>query len=641
MSSLSALQSYYTSLVAPKRLQTLEVPIGEVPLGGRNPIRIQTMTTADTLDIPAVVAEIIRIAEAGADYVRLTAPSQKEAEALGAIKAELRRQGYRIPLIADIHYTPRAAEIAARLVEKVRINPGNYADKKHFVHHDYTEEEYQAELERIYQRFAPLVRICKEYGTTLRIGVNHGSLSDRILSRYGDTPEGMVASAMEFVRICEAEGFYQIVISMKASNPVVMVQAYRHLVATLKAHGRLYPIHLGVTEAGDGSDGRIKSAIGIEALLLDGIGDTVRVSLTEPPENEIPTAKALVVFAERHRALSLPYPEPHWETQGLTYRRYASWKVDKIGLDQPAIVVADHSQTPAGISLYGGEQTPDFIYLGSHLPQEPLPANARAIWDFPLWEKAAQPADTPFFESLDQWLASTLQHPELNWVRLRPEDLLRPDLSYLAEPGVVWVLQAEGELPALTLRWMRLRAAEAGYYPPMVARLLLTPPKESPEPRPAHALAVEMGAQTSLLLADALIDGLWLSIHQRPPAVGVRLTFDLLQAARLRLTRTDFIACPSCGRTLFNLEEVTARIRARTGHLKGLKIAIMGCIVNGPGEMADADYGYVGAGPGTIHLYRGKEIIRKNVPESEAVEALIALIKEDGRWVEPPPSQAT
>ncbi len=641
MSSLPALRSYYTSLVAPKRLPTLEVPIGDVPLGGQNPIRLQTMTTADTLDIPTVVAEVIRIAEAGADYVRLTAPSQKEAEALGTIKTELRRRGYRIPLVADIHYTPRAAEIAARLVEKVRINPGNYADKKHFVHYDYTDEQYQAELERIYQRFAPLVRICKEYGTTIRIGVNHGSLSDRILSRYGDTPEGMVESAMEFVRICEAEGFYQIVISMKASNPVVMVQAYRHLVARLQAHGRLYPIHLGVTEAGDDSDGRIKSAIGIEALLLDGVGDTVRVSLTEPPENEMPTAKALVSFAERYRAHHLPYPEPTWPEGGLIYRRYSDRKVDLMGLDQPAVVIADHSQTPTGISLYGGEQTPDFIYLGSQLPQEPLPPRSRAIYHFSLWEKTAQPSDTPFFASVDQWLSSGLRHPMLNWVRLTPADLLREDLSYLSAEGVVWVMEAEGDLPAMAMRWMRLRAAEAGYRPPMVARLRLSPPLDSPEPRPAHALAVEMGAQTSLLLADAFVDGLWLSISERPPAVGVRLAFDLLQAARLRLTRTDYIACPSCGRTLFNLEEVTARIRARTGHLKGLKIAVMGCIVNGPGEMADADYGYVGAGPGTIHLYRGKEIVRKNVPEAQAVDALIALIDEDGRWFEPSNAENT
>jgi (E)-4-hydroxy-3-methylbut-2-enyl-diphosphate synthase len=633
---LHELKAYYTSLIAPRRLLTQEVPIGDVPVGGKNPIRLQTMTTADTLNISAVVEEVIRLAEAGAEYVRITAPSQKEAKALATIKAEVRRRGYRTPLVADIHYTPKAAEIAARLVEKVRINPGNYADKKRFEVLHYTDAEYEAELQRIYERFAPLVRVCKEYGTAMRIGVNHGSLSDRILSRYGDTPEGMVESAMEFVRICEAEGFYQIVISMKASNPVVMVTAYRYLVARLKAHGRVYPIHVGVTEAGDGSDGRIKSALGIEALLLDGIGDTVRVSLTEPPENEMPTCRALVEFAERHRGVALDLLEPSWSSSGLSHDKYTHWAVENIGTDKPATVIGDHHEIPEGLSLYGGERKPDYIYLGSAVPTETPPPEVSLIYDAGLWEKAARPQDTPYFSSLAAWEGTSLRHPKLNWVRVTPQDLLREDLSYLADKRVVWVLEAEGPLPALTMRWMRLYVAEKGYHPPMVARFTLSPLQDSPEPRPAHALAVEMACQTSLLLVDALVEGLWLLIRERPPAVGVRVAFDLLQAARLRLTRTDYIACPSCGRTLFNLEEVTARIRARTDHLKGVKIAIMGCIVNGPGEMADADYGYVGAGPGTIHLYRGKEIVRKNVRESEALEALVELIRADGRWVEPP-----
>jgi (E)-4-hydroxy-3-methylbut-2-enyl-diphosphate synthase len=405
--SLHELRAYYESLVSPRRLPTLEVPIGDVPVGGKNPIRLQSMTTADTLNIPAVVAEVIRLVEAGADYVRITAPSQKEAEALAEIKAQLRQKGYKVPLVADIHYTPKAAEIAARIVEKVRINPGNYADKKRFQLIEYTDAAYEAELERIYERFAPLVRVCKEYGTAMRIGVNHGSLSDRIMSRYGDTPEGMVESAMEFVRICEAEGFYNIVISMKASNPVVMVGAYRHLVARLKAHGRLYPIHVGVTEAGDGTDGRIKSALGIEALLLDGIGDTVRVSLTEPPENELPTCKALVEFVERHRGVSLSLPEPEWPSQGLSYERYSQWSVEQVGADLPGIVVADHHQSPRGLSLYGGERKPDYLYVGSQVPEEALPADIALIYDAPLWEKVARPQDTPFFESVEAWLQAT------------------------------------------------------------------------------------------------------------------------------------------------------------------------------------------------------------------------------------------
>lgn len=632
--SLTRLQSYYTSLVSPKRLPTLEVPIGDIPVGGSNPIRIQTMTTTDTLDIEATVAQVIRLAEAGAEYVRLAAPSQKEAEALADIKKRLRQQGYRIPLVADIHFTPRAAEIAARIVEKVRINPGNYADKKRFEKRTYTDAEYEAELERIYQRFAPLVRICKEYGTAMRIGVNHGSLSDRILNRYGDTPEGMVESAMEFVRICEAEGFYQLVISMKASNPAVMVAAYRHLVKRLREHGRLYPIHLGVTEAGDGSDGRIKSALGIESLLLDGIGDTVRVSLTEPPENELPTCKALVSFAEIRRDTSLNLPEPHWEGGGLKYERFSRWSVANVGAPHPAVVIADHSRGLHGIDLYGGAQTPDYIYVGAQVPNS-FPA-VPLIFDSAVWEKAARPQDVPYFPSVEAWQKASLRHPSINFVRLTAEDVLKEKLDFLKDPSVVWVIEGEGELPGRFVRWMRLYTAQWGFHPPMIARLSLHPPKDSPEPLPAHALAVEIASHVSPFLLDNMMDGLWLYIYDRPAAAGVRLAFDLLQAARLRLIRTDYIACPSCGRTLFNLEEVTARIRARTSHLKGLKIAIMGCIVNGPGEMADADYGYVGAGPGTIHLYRGKDIVRKNVREEEALDALIELIRLDGRWVDPP-----
>lgn len=627
-------QRYYTSLVAPRRLETIEVPIGDVPVGGQNPIRIQTMTTTDTLDVEATVAQTIRLVEAGAEYVRITAPSQKEAEALAEIKKRLRQQGYNVPLVADIHFTPKAAEIAARIVEKVRINPGNYADKKRFEQRTYTDAEYAAELERIYERFAPLVRICKEYGTALRIGVNHGSLSDRIMNRYGDTPEGMVESAMEFLRICEAEGFYQVVISMKASNPAIMVAAYRHLVARLREHGRIYPIHLGVTEAGDGSDGRIKSALGIEALLLDGIGDTVRVSLTEPPENELPTCRALVSFAERYRDTALNLPEPEWQTGGLSHERFNRYTVRGIGAGQPAIVIADHSSHLRGIDLYGGEQTPDFIYVGSQIPERT--PSVPLLYDYTVWEKAARPQDAPYFSSVEAWQKAHLRHAEINFVRLVPDDLLGESVSFLGDEKVVWVLEGKSELPGREIRWMRLRAAELGYYPPMIARLTLSPPVNSPEPRPAHALAVEVASHASPFLTDQMVDGLWLLIHTRPPAVGVRVAFDLLQTARLRIIRTDYIACPSCGRTLFNLEEVTARIRARTSHLKGLKIAIMGCIVNGPGEMADADYGYVGAGPNTIHLYRGKQIVRKSVHESEALDALIELIRADGRWIDPP-----
>ncbi|MGQ9862962.1 MAG: (E)-4-hydroxy-3-methylbut-2-enyl-diphosphate synthase [Bacteroidia bacterium] len=615
----TTLVSYYTSLVAPKRLATREVYIGSVPLGGHHPIRVQSMTTTDTLDTDQTVAQCIRLAEAGCDYIRITAPSQKEAENLAVIKKKFRAAGFDTPLIADIHYTPSAAEIAARIVEKVRINPGNYVDKKKFELRSYTPQAYQAELEKIRQRFLPLVKICKTYGTALRIGVNHGSLSDRIMSYYGDTPEGMVESAMEFVHLCQEENFHNLVISMKASNPIVMVHAYRLLIARMKEEGQVYPLHLGVTEAGDGVDGRVKSALGIGTLLAEGIGDTIRVSLTEPPENEPPVARFLISFYEsRQASLSLPEP-PALGYDPYHYQRRCQMDHDLIGPSHPARVIVS---CPDKLPPFPQNTMPDYLYFGKkHTPWQ-------GIYDAALWqEKPGQ--GYPFFASLKEIRASSVRSAKLNFVQIDAAQAQAACNFARENPEIpiVWVLAAEGALPLLAWRAILSTWNTQGYHPPAIVRL------ESH----AEELAMEVACQVGLLLVDGLIDGLWIEGHLSPLAYA-QAAFDILQGARARITRTEFIACPSCGRTLFDLEAVTAKIRARTQHLKGVKIAIMGCIVNGPGEMADADYGYVGAGKGTIHLYKGKEIVRRGVKEDQAVDALIELIRADGKWIDPPES---
>lgn len=611
------LSTYYTSLVAPKRLATREVYIGNVPLGGNHPIRVQSMTTTDTLNTEETVAQCIRLAEAGCDYIRITAPSKKEAENLEVIKKKFRSAGYDTPLIADIHYTPSAAEIAARIVEKVRINPGNYVDKKKFALRTYTPQAYQAELEKIRQRFLPLVKICKTYGTALRIGVNHGSLSDRIMSYYGDTPEGMVESAMEFIHFCQEEDFHNLVISMKASNPIVMVHAYRLLVARMKAEGHVYPLHLGVTEAGDGVDGRVKSALGIGTLLAEGIGDTIRVSLTEAPENEPPVARFLISFYESRKA-PLPLPEPpDLGYDPYHYHRRCQMNHEIIGSAHPARVIVSCQQPSFPQNIM-----PDYLYFGKK--RTPW----QGIYDAAVWrEKPTQ--GYPFFASLEEIEGSSLRSAKLNFVQI---DSAHAQAAYTfakenPEIPIVWVLKAEGALPLLAWRFILSTWSTQNYNPPAIVRLRSD----------AENLAMEVACHVGLLLVDGLIEGLWLEGNLTPLQYA-QAAFDVLQGARARITRTEFIACPSCGRTLFDLEKVTAKIRARTHHLKGIKIAIMGCIVNGPGEMADADYGYVGAGKGTIHLYKGKEIIRRNVKEEEAVDALIELIRSDGKWIDPPVS---
>jgi len=651
MQTLFSSQTLYCpSLTKYQRRKTIEVNIGGVPLGGNNPIRVQSMTTADTMDTAKTVAECIRLIEAGSEYIRITAPSVKEAENLKHIKNQLRKLGYQTPLIADIHFTPNAAELAARIVEKVRINPGNYADRKRFEIIDYTEAQYQAELERIREKFVPLLRICKEYGTAMRIGTNHGSLSDRIMSRYGDNPLGMVESALEFLRIAEDEGFYNIVLSMKSSNPQVMVQAYRLLVQRLEEEGlKPYPLHLGVTEAGDGEDGRIKSAVGIGTLLEDGLGDTIRVSLTEPPEYEIPVAKKLV-NRYTHRAETQKYiPEIRLENYPInpfSYTRRTTKEVFNFGGKNVPRVIADfsdfqeistddlkqigHFYLPATDKWAMNDLGADFIYLGNNNVSFMLPNGLKAIQNYQIWLQHSQ--DTYPLLTEKEYLNQNNLSDTLNFLLINVDetDTKEPLLQKLQHETLPLVLMLETynthALPALRAFAVRLMQNKIEL-PIIICRKY--------ETKDLEQLQIDASTDVGGLLIDGLGDGVMISVAKNQLKEANSLAFGILQAARTRITKTEYISCPSCGRTLFDLQEVTAKIRKRTDHLKGVKIAIMGCIVNGPGEMADADYGYVGSGKGKITLYRGKEIVKKTVSEEKALDELINLIKEDNKWIEP------
>lgn len=648
---------YCNSLTEYSRFRTREVFIGDVPLGGRNPIRIQSMTTTDTMDTIATVEQSIRMIEAGSEYVRITAPSLKEAKNLGNIRKELRQRGYNTPLIADIHFTPNAAEIAARIVEKVRVNPGNYADKKKFEHIEYDDASYNAELERIRDRFLPLVRICKENGTAMRIGTNHGSLSDRIMSRYGDTPLGMVESAMEFLKICRDENFHEIVLSMKASNTQVMVQAYRLLVSRMITEQMNYPLHLGVTEAGEAEDGRIKSAAGIGTLLEDGLGDTVRVSLTEEPENELPVARALVDRYSGRRAdpvimpiadlSALPYSP-------FTYERRKSLKRGNIGSEQVPVVITDlsHMDTVnpkdlSGIGYYYSkgldkwginDQACDYIYTGQNPLGFDIPGTLAVIMDHDAWLRTGNiERHYPLYCGFE-YLSAEERSGTLNFVVIDSTILFNDDRDKVAElysklkgdPSAVVVADSLNPHGMADIRRQFIELSLHDIGCPVVIR------RNYPD-LPDEKLLLHASTDAGALLIDGFGDGLWLKgSSANSPAFINETSFGILQAARVRISKTEYISCPSCGRTLFDLQETTAKIRARTNHLKGVKIGIMGCIVNGPGEMADADYGYVGSGPGKITLYKGKEVVRKGVASADAVDALIDLIKSHGDWIESP-----
>ncbi|MEO8473182.1 MAG: (E)-4-hydroxy-3-methylbut-2-enyl-diphosphate synthase [Chryseolinea sp.] len=638
---------YCNSLVEYSRRQTIVVPIGDVPMGGTNPIRIQSMTTVDTMDTNGSVDQAIRMIEAGCEYVRITAPSVKEAQNLAEIKKELRKRGYKTPLVADIHFTPNAAELAARIVEKVRINPGNYADKKRFETIDYTESSYQSELARIRVKFLPLIKICKEYGTAMRIGTNHGSLSDRIMSRYGDSPMGMVESALEFLRICEDENYFNIVLSMKSSNPQVMVQAYRLLVQKLNGEGlKPYPLHLGVTEAGDGEDGRIKSAVGIGTLLEDGLGDTIRVSLTEEPEAEMPVAYDL---AERYTkrtghtpiAQIIDYPITPFE-----YNRRVSREVLNFGGSHPIPrVIADFSGkekiTPASLFAVGYQYSVpldkwnitdmacDFLFLGDKTISFEIPGTLSLIYNHNTWlTQSKQERAYPFIKA-SQYLETIEKSDKLNFVYACVDDLTVALIGKLtSDPTAVLFIDTYNEHGLAEQRRLFVSLFESGCNVPVVIGRAY---------RDLSLDHLQLYSATDIggLLVDGLGDGIFIAAENCGPDKKINETaFNILQATRTRISKTEYISCPSCGRTLFDLQETTARIRARTNHLKGIKIGIMGCIVNGPGEMADADYGYVGSGPGRITLYKGREVVRKNVPTAKAVDELINLIRENGDWLE-------
>jgi (E)-4-hydroxy-3-methylbut-2-enyl-diphosphate synthase len=667
------MQYYSESLTSYKRIQTRPVKVGNLVIGGGHPIRVQTMTTTDTMDTDATVAQVIRCIEAGAELVRVTAPSKKEAENLANIKAILHSKGYHTPIVADIHFTPNAAEIAARIIEKVRVNPGNYVDKKKFEQIDYTDAEYLEEIERIRERFSPLVLICKEQGTAMRIGTNHGSLSDRIMSRYGDTAIGMVESAMEFLRIARSLDYHQIILSMKSSNPQVMVQAYRLLIQQMQQEfNELYPLHLGVTEAGDGEDGRIKSAIGIGTLLEDGIGDTIRVSLTEDPELEIPVCLDLV---KRYNQLSelntamvpeltqLPYSP-------FEYTRRATSAVRNIGGKQVPVVIADlsHLSTIEITDLVAigytydaasdkwaiSDAAADYVFIGNKPLDFNLPGTLSIV---------ATPAVCALANNTEKYhpiidaasfIALDAKHPQLNFVQIDcysdlspiPDELL---LQIAKDDAVVFCLSSQCNNAMQAVRRMAIKLMQLQIQQPII---LVTDSQWQTTDEHLIHFAIETGA----LLLEGIGDGICLGLSQAAYDASINgsnvsgrnyfnnssieqllntTAFGILQATRTRISKTEYISCPSCGRTLFELQETTAKIRAVTNHLKGLKIAIMGCIVNGPGEMADADFGYVGSGVGKITLYKGKEVMKRNIDSNVAVDELILLLKEHDAWIEP------
>lgn len=623
------------------RYKTRVVKIGDIPLGGDYPVRIQSMTTTDTMDTKATVEQSIRIIESGGEYVRITAPSIKEAENLKNIKDEIRKRGYSTPLIADIHFTPNAAEIAARIVEKVRVNPGNYADKKKFEIKEYSDSQYNEELERIRNKFTPLVKICKEYGTAMRIGTNHGSLSDRIMSRYGDTPLGMVESALEFVRICEENNYYEIVLSMKASNPRVMLDAYRLLIDRMEVAGMNYPLHLGVTEAGDGEDGRIKSALGIGVLLEEGIGDTVRVSLTEEPEFEIPVCR---ILTERYEYINpKEKPENHRikiKTSGIPV---LSKTVDKAGgKNPPAVIISFTGNTAENFEslrqvgyLYSetldkwtiGDAAPEYIYLKDKDIDYHLPGTLKKIFDYEFWMNVRdKDFSLPLIE-YEQLKKINVFSGICNFILVKAERLNDdlPDLKKVISAVLILEINSSDILKSNIALLQKIR--KSGFINPVILKINYSGIN-------AEELTVFSSIDLGGILIEYFADGLWLSADGISQKKLNSIAFGILQAVRRRISKTEYISCPSCGRTLFDLQETTATIRNATNHLKGVKIAIMGCIVNGPGEMADADYGYVGSGPGKITLYKGKEVMKRSIDTKDALTELINLIKEHGDWVE-------
>ncbi len=606
------------------RRKANEVYVGATPMGGANPIRIQSMTNTVTMDTEACIEQAKRIIDAGGEYVRLTTQGVREAENMKDINIGLRSQGYNTPLVADVHFNPKVAEVAALYVEKVRINPGNYVDAaRTFKKLEYTDEEYAQEIQKIRDRFIPFLNICKENHTAIRLGVNHGSLSDRIMSRYGDTPAGMVESCMEFLRICVEQKFSNVVISIKASNTVVMVKTVRLLSEEMEKEGMAFPLHLGVTEAGDGEDGRIKSALGIGALLADGLGDTIRVSLTEAPEAEIPVARKLVDYIlqrENH-----PYI-PGAEAPEFNYtnpERRQTEAVGNIGGNHVPVVITARLDN----NLEVNEQfKPDYIYCGQQLPE-----NRRS--------------DIGYIVDANVWNGNEGSYPAFNYQQLIELHHCNAKMKFLFTP---YMGLNEEAMACLRMHPEVVIIAQSNHPNRLgefrgIAHQLMTQGMKNPlvffqfyQEKNTEDLQLKSAADMGALIFDGFCDGILLFNHDKAIADTKvdETAFGILQAGRVRTSKTEYISCPGCGRTLYDLEATIARIKAATAHLKGLKIGIMGCIVNGPGEMADADYGYVGAGRGKISLYKQKVCVEKNIPEDQAVEKLIELIKENGDYIE-------
>lgn len=609
------LKQYCIDIFKYKRYKSTEVQVGDIKIGGNNPIVVQSMTTTNTNDIEATIEQIKTISQAGGQIVRMTTQGQREARSLEAIKKGLVAQGYFIPLVADIHFNPNAANVAAQYVEKVRINPGNFADgTKRFENIEYTEESYQKELEQIKDKLIPLINICKKNHTALRIGTNHGSLSDRIMSRYGDTPLGMVESCMEFLRICREQDFNQIVLSIKSSNARVMVHTVRLLVQHMHNEGMNYPLHLGVTEAGEGEDGRIRSAVGIGTLLADGMGDTIRVSLTENPENEIPIANQIIQHINKANA--------HPSIQAISTANYSPFSYTKRESSQTGMIGGKQDPVIIG-ETFPNDNEPDIVYTTN---SSAISHSGSFILPYNTWNKAKKQANVYPLVELQDFLQDEI-YAELLFVKVlysQMNDAL--DKKLADSDNIILILQSENINSVAEQRAAFLWLTNHNLKTPVVIHKCYNNFNDTTQ--------INAASDFGPLLMDGFGDGVWIE-HKGKISTPINATlFSILQAARVRFTKPDYISCPGCGRTLYNLQETTKKVKEKTSHLKGLKIAVMGCIVNGPGEMADADYGYVGSGPGKITLYYHRQIIKKNIPEKEAVNELIQLIKEKGDWMD-------
>ncbi len=609
--------NYCIDLFQYKRYKTQEVNVGGVNIGGENPIVVQSMTTTNTNNTSDTIAQIKDICDAGGQIVRMTTQGKKEANNLEHIRKGLNDQGYRVPLVADVHFNTSAAYIAAELIEKVRINPGNFIDgAKRFAQIDYTEETYKKELDQIKEKLVPLLNICKSKGTALRIGTNHGSLSDRIMSKYGDTPMGMVESCLEFLRICVEEEFFSVVLSIKASNARIMVHTVRLLVQKMYEEGMNFPLHLGVTEAGEGEDGRIRSAVGIGTLLIDGLGDTIRVSLTEDPVNEIPVAKTIIKHIEGKIDHAEVKRIDSYEYSPFEYVKRDSVAVQNIGGYNAPVVIGKNSLN---------DEFPDFNFVESFSDVED---SKLTVLPYSIWMENKESKNLFPYVDIDYYLKADMIDTELVFVSVsyaQMDDECLQTLQQANNVVIVLIANSENNVAEQRAAFLLLRKFELKT-PVIIYKKYNGSFNEDSQ--------IQASVDIGPLFLDGFADGVWIDSEDRRSAIVNSTAFSILQAARVRFSKPDYISCPGCGRTLFGLQKTTALVKEKTAHLKGLKIAVMGCIVNGPGEMADADYGYVGSGPGKITLYHQREVIRKNINEDEAVDALVNLIKEKGDWIE-------